>query len=747
MNIAFIFNRQKEIIGYLSNGGAKPIAPFFNDNFIQELATGVETFEFSTINNGYTSNIIELGNYIGFMHESKFKMFQMIDNGGADAKKKNHLTMYCEGIGLELIGDFVEPFQMECNVKTFISMVLQDTEFRIGHIDEELNNIIRNVQVEKTTNVYKVLQEHVAIFDNMEFEFNVKFENNKFKYVYIDVYKEGNRGKKSYKRFEAGVNAETVQRKSNLYDFASAGIGEGNGGINFKDVEWSIANGDPCEKPLGQNFVVNMKANDKYNKGNKYIKKPYTFDTGDKKELLRLTYEALLKDAEPKNDYDVSLAMTTDEFKTVSIGDTVHVCDFYYIPAILLEARISKLEISFTDPKNNKCTLSNYKELKSKIVNLEYKYVYGSMLDYINSLPAGLLTSTQIKQLTVYMEQLDMEEEEINNIIEALKQTASDKFEEEGRNKIKGEYLDILLNAGRDYLCETVKSITIRLPATKPIGYKTTLEFTTGKDTEPTKFNQSNDLWLEGADCINGGLIPKADTTYTINLAINTNTSISQSYYGNVTKTYHGGSYLAYTNKTDYVSKIRDVMQSYYHVREKFKYGFTTIYTFSDPCTNTNIAKWTNSDGTFNIDCSTFTQLCFRGINFEYSTYKNNKVSPYFLSKKYSYSFECGRRTASDQAKYCVEQGWQLDINMQNREDWKNLQAGDIVFWETRAEASEDRVNNRYMRVSHVAIVSSVLEDGDVTTYEATSKTDVILNRRISNNYPEKILFVARPRR
>ncbi|MDB2049347.1 CHAP domain-containing protein [Clostridium perfringens] len=747
MNIIFIFDRLKNIIGYLSNEGAKPIAPFFNETFTMNLSTGANAFQFSTKNNTYTSRLIELGNYAGFMYEDKFHMFQLMDDNGADAKKRSHLTMYCESIGLELIGDYVEPFFIEGNIKTFLNVLLQDTEFQVGHIDDELLNNIQQVKETESKKVYSVLQANLSTFGNIEIEFRTEFENNIFQGFYIDVYANGNRGRKTYKRFESGRNVDYVKKKSNLYEFASAGIGEGESGVTFKDIEWSKAKGDPCDKPKGQNFIVNHEANDKYNRGNKYIKKLYKINTKDPRELLRLTWEALILDGEPHCDYDVSLAMTTEEFKTVRIGDTVNVCDFDYIPAVLLQARIEKLEISFTNPNKNKCLLSNYKRVKSNIPNLEYDAVFGNLMDYINSLKPGILTQTQINQLTFYMKQLDMEEEEINKIIEALKQTASDKFEEEGRNKIKGENIDILLNVGRNYLCETVKQLKFRMPTTADSKYKTRLQFRTTKDTLLTSLYQDANVWISGVDAINGALVVKADTTYTIDFKKNTNSAITQMYYGTVTKTHHGGSAAVYKNKTDYVSKIRDVMQSYYHVREKFKYAFTTIFTFSNPCTSTNIAKWTNSDGTFNIDCSTFTQLCFRGIKFEDSTYKNNKVSPYFLSNKYKYSFECGKRTASDQAKYCIEKGWQLDINMQNRAEWRKLQAGDIVFWETRTEASEDRVSDRYMRVSHVAIVSSVLDDGDVTTYEATSKTEVLLNRRISNNFPEKILFVARPRR
>ena len=41
-----------------------------------------------------------------------------------------------------------------------------------------------------------------------------------------------------------------------MYDFATAVIGCGKDNITFKDIAWSISNGDPTNKPVGQDFVV-----------------------------------------------------------------------------------------------------------------------------------------------------------------------------------------------------------------------------------------------------------------------------------------------------------------------------------------------------------------------------------------------------------------------------------------------------------------------------------------------------------
>ena len=43
---------------------------------------------------------------------------------------------------------------------------------------------------------------------------------------------------------------------------------------------------------------------------------------------------------------------------------------------------------------------------------------------------------------------------------------------------------------------------------------KRKFKFKTNTDSEPTNFKQSTVTYLEGDDCKNGALIPKADTEY-----------------------------------------------------------------------------------------------------------------------------------------------------------------------------------------------------------------------------------------
>lgn len=363
----FVMDTEFNVIGMLSNNGAFPSAPFFDDIYTSELATGAETYEFSTYSNPITSEILELGNYIVFKYGDKYKLFQIMDNG--DEHKTGQVIMcYCEMAGLELLTDYCEPFSIEGNVELFFNTVLQDTNWKLGGYSSSLITNIQQIKNEKYSNVYKLIQENIETYGNIEIEFRVEFNGNAVTGFFIDVYENGYRGDKTYKRFEYGENVEGIKRNRNMYDFASAMIGTGKDGLTFKDIEWRKADGKPADKPKGQDFIVDLGANERFNKRGKYIKS--LFDDGDitnPQDLLLKSWEKLQEVKEPKFDYEVDLALTDGEFEDISIGDTVYVIDNDYNPPILLECRVGKLETSLTDSSKNKCTLSNYKEVASKI--------------------------------------------------------------------------------------------------------------------------------------------------------------------------------------------------------------------------------------------------------------------------------------------------------------------------------------------------------------------------------------------
>lgn len=738
VNTIFILDRNLRIIDTVSRAGD---SSFFDDIYDIDLVTGTETFEFSVNDiERYSEKLAGL-NYILFKFKGKYKLLQIMTEGYEHEEGNIITNIYCENTGISLINEPAPAGTITGNIDNFLRIILDQTNFEVGDIDSSLNKVI-TVEIDKKTNVLKAIQDNISKF-GCEIEFDVEVKNNKIIKQKINAYKQ--RGSNKNKIFTFGKSVEAISKNIDWTDFCTAIKAFGKDDITVVGASWSISNGNPIDKPSDLDYVPNMEAYSVYNNNGRHIWGYYESEVDDKYTLLQEAYEESLNRGKPKADYEVKVVYDDE----LGIGDTVKIRDFDFKPKpLFLEARVSKLKLSFSDETKCKAEFSNYKEVESKIKSLNKEDIMKDLLDYVDGLKVGILTETEINTLKNYMEQLSLENEQINAMIEQLKKIAYDKFVEQERHKVYGENVDIVLNEGRDYLCQNVvKYIKFTAPIECSDKYITTLSFTTAEDS-PTRVIQDNAFWLTGVDCINGGLMIKCDTTYTITISLDNNTITPRKFKGTVVKKYNGGEYFPYVNKTNYCENIVEACQTYYDKRDLFVYSTTTPYSFKNPCTATNIKKWTTSPDGNHIDCSTLVQFVLRGITYINSTYNHQDKSPYYLSTKYKYSFAIPR-FAADQAKYCIEQGWQLDLDPANQEDWKKLQPGDLVFWKRRFgdDDTNATVNARFMQVGHVAIVRAVNENGIPHTYEATSGTPCIRNRLFTSNFPEKILFFARPRK
>lgn len=199
----------------------------------------------------------------------------------------------------------------------------------------------------KSTNFY-----YISTFDalkkvckvwGLEMQFFVEMNGAQIGARYIDFKRKI--GEAVGKRVVYGHNAlEILQEveKTNLY---TALVGRGKGEqvssaedtgkdadgygrkINFEEIVWSKAKGDPLDKPLGQKYLEIPEMTAKYG-----IKQPdgkmrpkigfvEFSEEEDKNELIKQTYEALIESSRPK----LTLKTSTVYLKDVQIGDTIRV--------------------------------------------------------------------------------------------------------------------------------------------------------------------------------------------------------------------------------------------------------------------------------------------------------------------------------------------------------------------------------------------------------------------------------------
>lgn len=403
---------------------------YFDYNYHTYLDTGAETLDFSVQSKDEFEQVLKERNYVLFERNGKFKIFQI--TGCKEEENYDNVIrkVQTEIAGLELINDYVREFKVEGNMTTILTAVLRDTTYQIGYVSPELDNIIVFIELTETTSVYTVLQDLIPKFNNAELEFEVKcIDSISGKYEFIvNFYANGERGNKTYKRFDYDFNTANMSRESDATELCSGLIGVGANGCTFKDIDWGDGDNDyPLAKPAGQDFLFDPEAHALLGGGEKYILRKYKSEATTPIDLLWDTYYKLQELKQIKYKYEVPITLTDEEFETIETGDTCYITNDKFNPPIQLEARINELELS---DGGNKATFANYKEVKS---NLKKNWTTKDMLeDLFDDLDkTGKLTEKDIQYILEQLKQLGLQSEEIERLIrqhnEDLENKNSDK--------------------------------------------------------------------------------------------------------------------------------------------------------------------------------------------------------------------------------------------------------------------------------------------------------------------------------
>ena len=417
----YILDRNEQVVGLLQSNSDRNKNIYYDDVLTEILSSGADTFTFTSIPDKETSRKLTVGNYIAFKKDNKFKLLQIIE---VNENKEDVLTkeVYCEGAGLELINTVYSGSKMDTvNVERFLKNILQDTNWKVGHVSSNLTKTLSLDVKEKE--VYSIIQEHLYDFE-AEIDFRVEIKGNRIVGRYIDVYSK--RGRNNGRRLEINRDIKGITRKVSLANYATKLIGEGKNGLNFRDISMTGA----IEKPLGQNFVTNDEAYSRINNKGKHITRKFTYDTEDAYELLRQTHKALKEYSEPKVTYEVDVDIL--DFDDIEIGDYVSISDLSFTPPLLVTARISELETSKTNKYSNKAVLSNFNEVRSGISSifpiLGEDIVSGSIgeeqmnPDYVDSIISDSVNTTMVKTEILLADKANIKDlDVINATIENLK--------------------------------------------------------------------------------------------------------------------------------------------------------------------------------------------------------------------------------------------------------------------------------------------------------------------------------------
>lgn len=412
----YIFDNTKKLLKLINTTNTNNIK-VYDDTYTSELITGAETYTASFKVSYQDQPIFLEGNYIGFYWQDNFKLMQIKKTTSIEHIDDVTITVYAEFIGIELYNSYVDKFVADGNATKLLETILMDTNYKVGYVSPSLDEEAFRVETTEVTSVYSVIQNATSILYECEWQFRtvpVDIKRGKFNF-FVDCFANGERGTKRYKRFESDRNSYGMKRTGDITNFCSGIIPVGKNGLTISDVKWEKEQGDPTDKPLGQNYIFDEKAHEMLNNGGKYVLMKYKSDAEDIYTLIHEGYTKLKELNKTKFSYEIPVYMTERDYEEIDIGDTNYVVSRKFNPPVQLEARITKFEISFTDRTKNSITLGNYKQIRSKMKSLSKDDIVNDVVDIIKK--HGKLTASDLLAIRNYLNQLGVDKKLIDQLI------------------------------------------------------------------------------------------------------------------------------------------------------------------------------------------------------------------------------------------------------------------------------------------------------------------------------------------
>ena len=259
-----------------------------------------------------------------------------------------------------------------------LQIALQGTRWSVGQVSDGGTSSTNFYYV----NTLEAIQKIVNLF-NLEAVFSVSLDKHNARVVRRQVNLYSQQGERTGKRFEYGSNLLTVEREENSENLVTALIGRGKGEeiyhdadgnkttapasnandapdgygrrINFADVVWSKANGNPVDKPAGQEYVEDPAATAVYgfDDGKPRIGLEVFEDITDPNELLQATWKSLQVLKRPK----VSFKASVMDVGNLGLGDTVAI--IRHDIQIEYFTRVYKVTHNLLDEKQNTIELGD----------------------------------------------------------------------------------------------------------------------------------------------------------------------------------------------------------------------------------------------------------------------------------------------------------------------------------------------------------------------------------------------------
>lgn len=315
------------------------------------------------------------GGFVGFEDISgNYQMFEVVQSTQTHSDKGLIYEYGCEHIYYELLSEVVDDRESYAQLPMeAVLRVLQDTRWTLGrYFTADQRSFSFRCQ--------SVLSALTKIADSFGCRVRYRLTHQKGEITgrFVDLMEiEQNI---TGKRFVWGKDIMSLTRKIDTREVYTALYGQGKSvnvsdsdsgeqyeRVDFGDVFWQKPT-SPADKPVGQLYVADEEALEKYGRGKPGEKHHRygvaVFDSiDDGKELLTATWELLQTINKPKVSYTIkALDLATlcgYAHEAFHIGDTVNIVDKAFSPELETYITIIKLDRDYLYPENTEITLGS----------------------------------------------------------------------------------------------------------------------------------------------------------------------------------------------------------------------------------------------------------------------------------------------------------------------------------------------------------------------------------------------------
>lgn len=361
LEMLYVFGSDEKLVATLPKGN------FFEPKH-KEVLNGENTFVFSFPADQYDAQYIVEGNLVGYKDYDVswhiFEIKRIVDLHGDGLTR----TAYCEHIFYELLDDIITDQRPSSTAIAALTNALSGTRWSVGIVDD-LGTSNTTIYYENVlAGVQKIAEAWAG-----ELQWRCVITGGVIT-RYCDL--RAARGSDTGKQFAYSKDILEIEREVDLSGVITAVYGRGKGveldtgsygrRLTFKDEVWTVAGGDPVNKPADQEWVGDPAALALYGRpGNRHRFGVFTNEEQtDAGALLQESWDYLQNNNSPRITYALKVValetLSGYSHEAVRLGDLVRVIDREFTPELVVSARVVEITRDLQDPSQTEVVLGSF---------------------------------------------------------------------------------------------------------------------------------------------------------------------------------------------------------------------------------------------------------------------------------------------------------------------------------------------------------------------------------------------------